>query len=502
MATLKPKLKTNKTAVIWLDRETLVLGLPSEANQISVYTVDWNSEKLNLESLEAVQKLTGSLSTLAKQHNLTKFTIRLCLADSLAVTRVVTGDLDSVEIELEQLKVRSQLYISLGLGKKLTGNYQTKLDHQTEYALTTIVNQRMLQAIYGAFLSAKLSIESIEPMAISLTNAFGLLGLDSDRPVLYGSIHENHCDLGISRSGRLMLAYPISGFKEPGEVANQIKSNLVRLQRFCQRVRGQENRPLETIYLFGESESIQKLTSSLKLNETPIQVVSMSLPDGLKFEKAEGISDAILVALWSAISCKRDSGSAPPVPDLLEQLQLLQSKPLSQRLVTHFAPTIAASFLILATLGLTFIDHRYVVSKKLQSEATIAEAAAYEFELEEWEAKKHFVESYRILDEQLRDSSWKELVGQIAPCLPSNARLEALTVSDDSTISLRGSMFKEDTTYEMLSALKQLPAIAEVSLESVNTNGDLTKKLQFEVKCRLFKSKSPATPSVTNLTQR
>jgi hypothetical protein len=502
MASIKPKPIANKTAVIWLDREVLVLGLPSESNGISVNKVIWNSERLNLESFEAVQKLTATLATLGKQHNFTRLPIRLCLADSLAVTRVVTGDSDSVKQELEQLRVRSQLYISLGLGKKLTGNYQTKLDHQTEYALTTIVNQRMLQAIYGAFLGAKLSLESIEPMSVSITNAFGLLGLDNDRPILYGSIHSKHCDLGISRCGRPMLAYPISGFKEPGEVANQIKSNLVRLQRFCHRARGQDSKPLESIYLFGEAESIQQLTASLKQNETPIQVLSLPKPDELKFEQAEGISDAILIALWSAVSWKRDCASAPPVPDLLEQLQLLQSKPLSHRIITHFAPTVAAALLILATLGLTYFDHYCVMAKKMQSEATIAEAAAFEIELEEWEAKKHFVESYRILDEQLRDSSWKDLVGQIAPCLPANSRLEALTVSDDSTISLRGSMFKEDTTYEMLSALKQLPAIAEVSLESMITNSELTKKLQFEVKCRLFKTTPSVKKPAISLTHR
>jgi hypothetical protein len=498
----KTKQKKNDLAVVWLDREKLVLGLPSESNGLSIFSIDWNSDKSNMESVEATQKLTNVLVSLAKQHNLTKTPIRLCLDDTLAVTRVVTGDAYTVQNELEQLKLRSQLYISLGLGKKLTGNFQTKLDHQTVYALTSIVNQRMLQSIYGAFLNAKLVVESIEPMAISITMAFGLLGLDSERPVLYGSIHAKHCDLGISRNGRLMLAYPISGFKDPSEVAAQIKSNLVRLQRFCQRVRGQEDKPLETIYLFGEANSIESLKTSLQMNEIPIQVVTLSLAERLHFVSTAGISDAIQVALWSVMRRSRDSDYAAPIPDLLQQIQQLQSRPLSQRLLSYFGPSVAAACLIVATLGLTIFDHHCVVAKKLQTELTISEAAAFEIELLEWGAKKQLVDSYRILEEQIRESSWKELVSLIAPCLPSNSRLESLTAVEDSTISLRGSMFNEDTTYEMLSALKQLPIIAEVSLESVNTNGDLTKKLQFEVRCRLFKSDMPTTPFVTNLTQR
>ncbi len=121
--------KQRKTASLWLDQESLYLGLPMADGQfLTVHQQQWNPEGLDIQSLEANQKLTAALSGLAKQYSLQRMGLRLCLDDGLCVTRVVTGDKESVGREIEAIRTRSQLYLSLGLGEKTDG--WTKSSHR------------------------------------------------------------------------------------------------------------------------------------------------------------------------------------------------------------------------------------------------------------------------------------------------------------------------------------------------------------------------------------
>jgi hypothetical protein len=489
------KKQLDKPAVIWLDQENLFLGLPSEQLGLAVHRVHWNAERLDIQSPEANQKLSAALSGLVKQFSIHRMSIRLCLDDGLCVTRVVTGEPEDVDRELEAIRQRSQLYLSLGLGEKLTGSLSKVTENRSEYALTSIVNLRTIQTIYSAFTTARLRLASIEPVTLSVTRALGLIGVDKDRPVLFVSVDNNRCDLAITRSGQLMLSYRISGVHQPQDIAIQIASNLTRLRRFCERVRGQGDSALQSIYIFGEPTRVEALKNSLVSVQARIEIASVVVPDAIRVQTSDDTNQVVVLALWAAAQWREDRTDCLPAPDILAQLQLLQSKSLPERLIAHFFPSAIAAGLMLAVFGLYLNDHRKLAAKKQEIAAISVDVSNVEVELAGWESKQQLIDAYKLLENQIVEGPWNQLIKQLAPCIPNNARLDSFQFNDDRLVTLRGTMVGTDQTYEMLAAIKHLSNVSDVSLESVNAMGDLSQKqLQFELKFRVNSNATATVP--------
>jgi hypothetical protein len=89
------KSSKSKRASLWLAQQRLFLGITNANGTLEVDSVEWNPNALDLQTIEAAQLLTEALQKLSKQHGLSRLGIRLCLDDSLCVTRVVTGDPES-----------------------------------------------------------------------------------------------------------------------------------------------------------------------------------------------------------------------------------------------------------------------------------------------------------------------------------------------------------------------------------------------------------------------
>lgn len=477
---------THNQAVLWLDQEQLFLGIPSDEKGFSVTRVLWNPERLDIQSPEASSKLTAAFVGLAKQFSLQRKIVRLCLEDGLCVTRVVTGDRESVERELNAIRVRSQLYLSLGLGEKLTGSLRCKAENQSEYALTSIVNLRTMQTIYNAISTAKIRLESIEPVTLSVTRALGLLGIDEHEPALFVSVDNNRCDLAITRAGQLMLAYRISGVKQPNDIAIQIEANLTRLRRFCERVRNQGGSILNSIYIFGDAQNVEALGKSLRNSQAGIDIANVIVPESIGLRSDVETPPVVALALWAGSQWSEERTDCLPAPDLLAQLLQLQTKSMTERIISNFYPSAIAAGLMLVVLGLSINDQRHFNSSKLELASISEEVALAETKLAGWESKQRLIDGYEHLEQQLTETSWNQLLTNLAPCLPGNARLDHFSVNDKTSITLRGTMVARDQTYEMLSAIKQLSNVCDVSLESVVSTGDSTQnQFQFEVKFRL-----------------
>lgn len=477
-------------AVLWIGQQRIFLGKYNSENKLEVHEVAWNPKKLEMQSHEAGQLLTAAIHGLSKQHALHRSLVRLCLDDVFCVTRVVTGDKESVEKELEAIRSRSQLYLSLGLGEKLTGSLTEKQDGQPDYALTAIVGLRTIQTICSAIAAARVSLESIEPATLALTRAMGLLGLDKDEPVMFLSKDASRCDLAICRSGRLMLSYRISGVSEPNDIAQQVVSHLTRLRRFCQRVRSQDGQNLQAVYVFGEDQSVSELSEAMRQSTDRIQVSTVELPDTI--HNSSQICKSVVLALWAALKWSDESKDCLPAPDWIAQLRKLKRTSVRELLCKNFYLSAVAAGLILGIFALKWYDQHQLECKLTELAIVNAARSGAEAELVDWESKQLLIDSYRKLEGDLRQLNWSTLISELAPCFPRNSRLESFSVGEDDTVNLRGMMFSSDSTYEMLSAIKRLPNIQEVSLESVSPIGDASKsQLQFEVKCRIVESHIP-----------
>ncbi len=482
-----------KKAALWLDQHELYLGL-SIAGRFAVYRAIWNPERHPVQTQEAAELLSSTLIALSKKHQLHRYDVRMCLDDALCVTRVVTGDSESVQRELDAIQVRSQLYISLGLGEKLTGNLREATEGQLEYALTSVVNQRTIQVLYNAISAARIRLESIEPVTLSTTRGVGLLGADKDQPILLVSVDKNRCDLAITRSGRLMLSYRISGAVLPQAIADQILSHMTRLRRFCQRVRSQTGSSLERIYILGDPSIADPLKQILGSATDRIQVATLEIPSSIYSGDSVDIPTEVSMGLWAAVQWNDHRTDLLPPPDLLQQLKKLQHDPLAKRVIKNFYPVAIAAGLILMVSLMHWNDWRHLAAMKSKLDTVTAEVSIAEEELTHWEAKQTLIKNYRLLRAQTDNTRIDELILAVAPCLPPHTRLESVALNDDRSLSLRGIMVAGDQTYEMLMALKVLPQISQVSLESVNAMGDAREnQIQFDVRCKLRPPRSPST---------
>ncbi len=324
-------------AVLWLSTRELYVGLRgSDDSTIEIDYVEWNPDSLVLHTEEARTLLTSALQTLVRKYSLHRLRMRLCLDDALCVTRVAMGERESVDRELESIQSRSQLYLSLGLGEKVTGNLRQSIPGQVHYALTSIVNQRTMLAICESIRAARISLDAIEPVTLSITRAFGFLGLDSSQPILFATVDQNQCILAISRGGKPMLSYQINGQSEASAWAKQIASHLVRLRRFCQRYRLQDRSPLECIYVLGNSEQVAAMTDSLQATTDRLSISSTDLLAEGMFASHSAVPRIVELACWGVLEAEEHRSDGLPPPDLHDQLLKLQTKPLGVQLVRAF----------------------------------------------------------------------------------------------------------------------------------------------------------------------
>jgi uncharacterized membrane protein YhiD involved in acid resistance len=162
----------------------------------------------------------------------------------------------------------------------------------------------------------------------------------------------------------------------------------------------------------------------------------------------------------------------------------LQVRPLRTRIIQAFYPTAIAGSLIFVLGGLMLRDRQSAFAVQERIENAQVYASVTNEELMEWQAKERRLIHYRALRDQSLQIPMEEWIAALAPCLPINTRIETFSLNDDKSFTLRGVMIDNDETYRMLAAIKRIPGITQVSLESVNAVGDTkSNQLQFDVRC-------------------
>lgn len=108
------KSNRKRRVTIWLDPSDLYLGMNDGAGGAElIVRLNWNPDGIPLQEEESTKKLAQAFMVLAKQYGLHRFQVRLCLMMAYVYSlKVATGDKEDVERELENIQVRSQLYLS------------------------------------------------------------------------------------------------------------------------------------------------------------------------------------------------------------------------------------------------------------------------------------------------------------------------------------------------------------------------------------------------------
>ncbi len=498
--------KNQKTVALWLDEYELHLfvGKEDEFDQGSrLKSVVWNAERLPMTSADAQKKLVDALTEVMRHSGQHRTPVRLCLGDSMCVTRVSTGDSHRVQREVDDIQNRSQLYLSLGLGDKLTGQVRLSDPSGSEYALTSIVSQRVIQQIYSACRAASVRLASVEPVTLSVTRAIGKLGLDAKQPVLQIFTDDNRCDLAISCQGRLMLSYRVGGWKNIEDAAGLVASHMARLKRFCERYRVVDNAKLENVLLFGSDESVQVFHDKLIVHDPDFKTVA-NAKDVIRQSQTTpcdgDVSAIVQLAMMGAFAQQEHDPDVIPVPDLLQRLEALQPRSPFHRYVSAFWPAAAALVTIVALWSFSWVQERRLSEMRIFLQDLTEQVREAETQLAGEEQKQEWLRRMQAVDRTIQRNDWRALVSSTARCLPENAKLENITISSATKLSLKGTMADEDRSYEMISSLKTLPLISNVSVESISSMDSRgVDQMQFDVRCEIKNSSSRKTHLVRKL---
>ena len=108
------------------------------------------------------------LAVAAAEHRLHNNGVRLALNGEFCVTHVVRDTSDRVRREIAELEERCQHYLALGPGSKALAASIRQVDARHQHALTTICNQKTLDAVVEAAGAAGLKLDCIEPSLVSI----------------------------------------------------------------------------------------------------------------------------------------------------------------------------------------------------------------------------------------------------------------------------------------------------------------------------------------------
>ena len=130
-------------------------------------------------------------------YRLQHFPIHVTIGGEYCVTRAVTGTENEVQQELEQLKARSGLYLSLGHGKKITASSIRQLDARHRHALMTVVNDKSFDILLEIEKRLGLEFDRIEPSLVSICRLIGQGGYDQKDPIIFVNMGDYGGQIGI-----------------------------------------------------------------------------------------------------------------------------------------------------------------------------------------------------------------------------------------------------------------------------------------------------------------
>ncbi len=163
-----------RTPIIHLTANALrVLVLtegPGDQGKLAVgQSMPWRFEAESLHTAQGAQELTAALTKLVGRDKLNGAQAEVLLSSDFCVTRAVTGVADEVQRETAALRERSQLYLSLGPGKKVIASSSIPLDARHAHALLTVTTEQTLHVLRQAIESAGMEVAAIRSAQVCLS---------------------------------------------------------------------------------------------------------------------------------------------------------------------------------------------------------------------------------------------------------------------------------------------------------------------------------------------
>ncbi|MGI9456512.1 MAG: PilN domain-containing protein [Aeoliella sp.] len=436
-----------------------------EEDLVITRSLRWRNEAQSLHTEKGITELKEALATLSAEERLSGTRARVLLNSDLCVTRAITGASEEVQRETGQLRERSQLYLSLGPGKKVIASSSTLLDARHSHALLTVATQNTLIVVSSAVEAAGMQIEVIESAQVALARLIGRSSADDQEASIVVQVDEGGIELGVMSGGRLFLDYRPGGHTHIDQLADLVKQHHARLKRYCQRHHGLEKTELKRIYVSGEEDEAQKAVAALKsLSEVEVELLDVrTLEFPWKCRRQE-IEPEMACVLGAALVLTDEEFALGP--NLVEHLLASARPPVGKMLLRKFAP-LAASLFLGAVFGLLNWQANHHVDL-MQAELGIhapeaARANALRLRLLAADRK---LRQLSALTDSLPLQPVAVLLQNVTASIPSEVWLTTFRVDGGASATIAGSSYAESSIYDFVSHLQNVPGIADVALES------------------------------------
>ncbi len=455
------------------------------------------AQNLNTHPEDARRGLQEILQKLVKQEGIAREAIHVSFHNRMCITRVVTGNRQQVESQIAEITENSQHYLQLGLGEKLIGHSTVPIDESRQHGQVAIIKRGLIETFEGAALHAGLELVSVDGALTCISRLAGLAGIDR-APLLLIWLGSTGAEIGISYKGRLQLNYHSGECVDLETTAQTVGKHLKRLRRFCDRYRQVEgNSDLRRVLVLtknGESETLRDLLQNygfedvLTLDDLPATALGDKLA-GKKLFSAGAASalGGLLVHLEPKVL---------PTTDVYHKYLLGKPRSFSKILFGDGWPLLAsAAVLMLMLLGKWGLG-MMVRAGELKNAVVASNFDQERQQLMELDDLRKVLHEYKRLEMKVARQSIREIVERVAQCLPGECRLDWCGLDTHSQLVLKGTMLHGDQSYEILKALRDLPEISEVALESVgnSSNSGQTSTL-FEIHCEIAGQSSRSTRS-------
>lgn len=432
-------------------------------------------------------ELRDAIEKLAKKHELWRARLAVTLDGDYCVTRVTTGTAVEVEHELKQLESRTQRYLSLGPGEKVTGGYRQTLNQRSEYAVTGVANRMVLEHIRETLREQNLSPISVEPTMVAVSRLLTTERV-GESPVLLADGSGTQWDVGIAHDGNLLLDYRPSATRQSDRFGDVLLGHLARLNRFCERHRQLDASTLQDLYLIGPVEKVEGARKIIEQGNANLMVHTLCVQGFVEDILDEKLGSdpcwmGAFVALKTAASHSKDVKTA----NLLSSMRDVRKRSLRYHIACTLGVAATAAALLLTLhsrvdqqrsrieeLGLWQVS---AGEESLKLEAIIAESAE----------QQTLVSALRgIEDEILNSSVAPRIVQQLPKILPNSVCLRRLQIDSKGELNLLGTTLNDQVIYDVTRAVKSLPDVDDASLvgsDPIN-NGNVDQT-EFEIAAEL-----------------
>lgn len=436
---------------------------------------------------EARQGLHAILQKLVKQEGVAREPVHVSFHGRLCITRVVTGNRQQVEAQLAEITENSQHYLQLGLGEKLIGHTTVPIDESRQHGQVAIIKRGLMETIQAATQHAGLELKTVDGALTGICRLAGLAKLDRS-PLLLIWLGSTGAQFGISYKGRLQLNYHCGECTDLETTAQTVGKHLKRLRRFCDRYRQVEGTSdLQRVLVLtknGQSERLKELLEQYDfehvytLDELSATPLAEKLGDKqLHSAGAASALGGMLVHLEPNVL---------PTTDVYDKYLMSKPRSISKVIFCDGWP-----LLVSAAILVCMLCGRWGLSWVVQAGEAQNSTLASSFDLErqkllELDETRKVLREYQRLEENVSRRAVRDIITRVAQCLPGECRLDWCGLDTQSRLVLKGTMLQGDQSYEILKALRDLPEISEVALESVGNSSNLGRTSNlFEIHCEI-----------------